>query len=112
MSAKLTRRAYCRCAVVENFDYDQAADRLGCKRSWLEANIADLPHQKRGQAVAFCDCELALIQAMTTVIPVAVLALLGADQASQDEAMPEPEAVPAIARISPSQGRGRTRTAF
>lgn len=62
-------RAYCRCSVVRNYDYAEAAEKLRCERRFLEDRIATLPHQKLGRSVAFCDCELALIQAEFTVVP-------------------------------------------
>ncbi|WTW95467.1 hypothetical protein OG216_19690 [Streptomycetaceae bacterium NBC_01309] len=104
----MTGRPYCRCTVVQNYDYAGAAAKLGCKRSWLEDNISRLPHQKFGSSPVFCDCELALIQAMNTVLPPAVLALL-----SQNDAKPQPEineAARTLATIQPARARGR-RTA-
>ncbi|WP_433856746.1 hypothetical protein [Streptomyces kronopolitis] len=65
----MTGRGYCRCTSVRNFDYDEAAEKLKCKRRFLEDNIKKLPHQKIGQEPSFCECELALIQRMFTVIP-------------------------------------------
>ncbi|MFZ3595124.1 hypothetical protein [Streptomyces sp. BH104] len=65
----MTGRAYCRCTTVRNFDYDEAAEKLRCKRRFLEDHIKELPHQKIGQEPSFCECELALIQAMFTVTP-------------------------------------------
>ncbi|MFM9590796.1 hypothetical protein ACKI16_29840 [Streptomyces scabiei] len=62
-------RPHCTCVVVQNVDYDGAAAKLGCRRSWLTERIKQLPHQKIGEAVAFCDCDLRLIQAMCTAIP-------------------------------------------
>lgn len=105
MSTKLTRRAYCRCTEVRNFDYAAAAEKLGCKRSWLEENIRRLPHQKFGQSPVFCDCELALIQAMFTVVPAGVLDLLDADQAQEKQ--PEPEPALSLKSIAPSGARRR-----
>ncbi|WP_371799126.1 hypothetical protein OG963_15000 [Streptomyces sp. NBC_01707] len=101
----MTRRAYCRCASVRNFDYDRAAEKLGCNRRWLEDNISRLPHQKFGQSPVFCDCELALIQAMFTVLPVGVLELLSADEGQEMRAEPEPERVRALRGIRPSGSR-------
>lgn len=71
-------RDYCKCTTVRNYDYGEAAEKLRCRRRWLEDNISRLPHQKFGQSPAFCDCELALIQAMFTVLPAGVLDLLQA----------------------------------
>ncbi|WP_433341602.1 hypothetical protein [Streptomyces sp. CA-253872] len=62
-------RAHCRCTVVRNYDYAEAAEKLRCERRFLEDRITTLLHQKLGRSVAFCDCELALIQARFTVAP-------------------------------------------
>lgn len=104
----LTRRDYCRCTSVRNFGYEQAASKLGCVRRWLEDNISNLPHQKFGQSPVFCDCELALIQEMHTVLPAGVLDALQADDGQRT--VQELKGVLALASISPSQGR-RSRTA-
>lgn len=105
----MTRRAYCRCASVRNYSYDQAAEKLGCNRSWLEGNISRLPHQKFGASPVFCDCELALIQAMFTVLPDAVLELLHpATQGQEETQAPGPSR--SLAAISPSGARGRRTT--
>lgn len=96
-------RAYCRCAVIQNYDYDKAAAKLGCKRRWLEDRISRLPHLKLGEKTAFCECHLALIQRMCEVIPANVEALL-TDAAPKTE---EPPAVPAIRAIRPAKGRTR-----
>lgn len=103
----MSPRAYCRCTAVRNFDYDEAAEKLRCSRRWLEDNISRLPHQKRGQSPSFCDCELALIQAMTTFLPAAVLELLAANDGQQEEKQ-EPKGVPALTAIRPSGRRSRT----
>lgn len=62
-------RPHCVCVEVRNYDYDTAAVKLGCKRRFLEDRISQIPHQKIGESVAFCDCDLRLIQAMCTVMP-------------------------------------------
>lgn len=98
----MTARAYCRCSRVQNVDYDGAAERLCCNRRWLEDNIGRLPHQKIGQAVAFCDCELALIQAICTVMPPGVLP---DDDPGEQQA--EETKVPALAAIRPAGARRR-----
>lgn len=69
-------RPYCTCVEVRNYDYDEAAEKLGCKRRFLEDRISTLPRQKLGESVAFCDCELRIIQQMFTVIPDTVRALI------------------------------------
>lgn len=96
-------RAYCRCTVVQNYDYDEAAQKLRCKRRFLEDRISTLPHQKLGESVAFCDCELRLIQRMFAKLPAAVEALL----APPALASTQPPAVPALMSIRPAQGRKR-----
>ncbi|MGJ5693013.1 hypothetical protein ACM6RM_07550 [Streptomyces pratensis] len=88
-------RSYCRCVTVRNYSYDEAAQKLRCKRRFLEDRIARLPHQKLGESVAFCDCELALIQAQFTV------------NAPAPEASPQEMPPPALARIRPVTGRRR-----
>jgi hypothetical protein len=104
----MTRRDYCKCTTVRNYNYGEAAEKLRCRRRWLEDNISRLPHQKLGQSPAFCDCELALIQAMFTVLPAGVLDLLRADDAQAERSEPEPESVHPLAAIRPA-GRRRGR---
>lgn len=65
----MNARPYCRCETPRNLTYEEAADVLKCKPRFLEDRIRDLPHQKFGREVAFCPCELALIQAAFTVRP-------------------------------------------
>jgi hypothetical protein len=101
----MSRAAYCRCVGVQNYDYDEAAAKLKCKRRFLEDRIRTLPHQKIGGSVSFCDCELALIQAMFTVLPPGVLDLLAAHDGQQEET--EPATVRALASISPSGARSK-----
>lgn len=62
-------RPHCTCVEVRNFSYAEAAEKLSCKRRFLEDRIRGLPHQKLGESVAFCDCELRLIQRLFTIIP-------------------------------------------
>lgn len=102
-------RAYCSCAVVRNYDYDEAAEKLRCKRRFLEDRISTLPHQKLGESVAFCDCELALIQQMFTKLPASVEALLTPAEPAPAGKAPTTNAVPAIASIRPSGSRTRQR---
>ncbi|MEU5834552.1 helix-turn-helix transcriptional regulator [Streptomyces diacarni] len=96
-----TPRPHCQCAVVQNYDYDTAAQKLGCKPRFLKDRINRIPHQKFGESVAFCDCELALIQAMFTVAPASIDAWVSAPVSGQDT----PPDVPAIRQIRPSKGR-------
>ncbi|MFJ7489761.1 hypothetical protein ACIQZB_00620 [Streptomyces sp. NPDC097727] len=93
-------RAYCRCSTVQNYDYDEAATKLKCKARFLRDNISRLPHQKLGDSVAFCDCELALIQAMFSVMPASVEA--PAESASQGADTP---AIAELMTIKPSRAR-------
>lgn len=102
----MSRRAYCRCTSVRNFSYDEAATKLGCARRWLEDHISTLPHQKFGQSPVFCDCELALIQAMFTVLPTGVLDLLAAN-GPQEKKTSEPDGVLTLAGIRPAGARRR-----
>ncbi|MFC8463349.1 hypothetical protein [Streptomyces sp. NPDC057250] len=105
----MNARAHCCCNLVRCFDYAEAADKLRCTVSWLKDNISTLPHQKRGASPSFCECELALIQAMTTVLPDNVAELLAA---RDQEPRPEngTQGVRALSSISPAQPRGK-RTA-
>ncbi|MEU3044318.1 hypothetical protein OIE91_11560 [Streptomyces albidoflavus] len=88
-------RAYCRCVTVRNYSYDEAAQKLRCKRRFLEDRIARLPHQKLGESVAFCDCELALIQGLFTV------------NAPNVAPQKVPSPTPALTQIRPVTGRRR-----
>ncbi|MFD6935308.1 hypothetical protein ACFWAP_04000 [Streptomyces goshikiensis] len=106
----MNRRLYCRCTKVRNFNYDQAARKLGCFRRWLEDNISRLPHQKYGSAPVFCECELALIQDMHTVIPVSVLEHAAAVAGERGQP-PEPDSVLSLKSIRPAGASRRTRTA-
>jgi hypothetical protein len=91
-------RPHCTCVVVQNVAYEGAAEKLGCHMRWLQDNISRIPHQKIGESVAFCDCDLRVIQAMCTRLPDQVLRGL-------TEEAPKPEAVqqaPAAAPGRPS----------
>ncbi|MFH8577206.1 hypothetical protein [Streptomyces zaomyceticus] len=95
-------RPHCQCVVVQNFTYDEAAAKLKCKARFLQNRISRLPHQKLGESVAFCNCELALIQAMFSVMP-----------GSAEQAMSEPSAPSSanpsatqLRSIRPARGRG------
>ncbi|MET8609705.1 hypothetical protein [Streptomyces misionensis] len=93
------RRPHCTCVTVQCFDYDQAADKLGCKKSYLERHIRTLPHIKIGESTVFCDCDLRLIVQLCTVIPESVRAALRPEDA------PEPEPVMTLRSIKPSGRR-------
>lgn len=100
---RVQARPHCVCTTVQNYDYAQAAEKLACHPRWLQDNISSLPHQKRGEKVSFCPCELVLIQRMTTRLPTSVLELLTPTSAPES-------AAPAVARLSairPSRGRAR-----
>ncbi|MEU1815217.1 hypothetical protein ABZ543_08460 [Streptomyces roseifaciens] len=103
----MTRRPYCRCTTVRNYDYTEAAEKLRCKARWLEDNISRLPHQKLGQSPAFCDCELALIQGMFSVMPAGLLDLATAGDGHREQET-EPENVLALTAIRPSGARRRS----
>ncbi|MFD3978364.1 hypothetical protein ACFWR6_07225 [Streptomyces griseus] len=98
------RRAHCRCEAVRNYSYAQAAEKLGCKVRFLRDRISRLPHQRMGESVAFCDCELDLIRAMHTVVPASVEALVNPPAPSA-----APTAVPSLHSIRPSKGRKTAR---
>ncbi|MEU6929036.1 hypothetical protein AB0A05_07710 [Streptomyces sp. NPDC046374] len=106
----MNRRLYCRCTRVRNFNYAQAARKLGCYQRWLEDNISRLPHQKYGSAPVFCECELALIQDMFTIIPAGVLEHAAAVADERDLA-PKPDPVLSLKSIRPAGASRRTRTA-
>jgi hypothetical protein len=104
----MTGRPYCRCVSVRNFDYDEAARKLRCNRRWLEDNISRLPHQKLGQSPVFCNCELALIQAIFTILPAGLFDLVQADNGQEEKTETEPESVLSLAGIRPSGARRRS----
>ncbi|MFI2301971.1 hypothetical protein ACH5AL_24455 [Actinacidiphila glaucinigra] len=93
----MTRRP-CGCVVVRNYDYDEAAEKLRCKKRFLQDNISRLPHQKIGESVSFCDCELREIQERHRVLPLST---------AHTQTTPAPTA---LNTIRPS-GPGRKRAA-
>ncbi|GHA93971.1 hypothetical protein [Streptomyces chryseus] len=103
-AAVSARREYCRCTTVRNYRYPEAADKLGCKEGWLRDHISSLPHQRIGEAAVFCECELAIIQALCSVMPTTVELAL-----TQAEAAPTSAENPAanLRTIRPAQGRKR-----
>ncbi|MFF4292198.1 hypothetical protein ACFY0N_00910 [Streptomyces vinaceus] len=114
----MNRRDYCRCTRVRNYTYDQAAKKLGCARRWLEDNISRLPRQKYGQNPVFCECELALIRDMFSILPEKVAEFIAAVTAELEPCAAEPageqeqpERVLTLAQISPAPPRRSTRTA-
>lgn len=103
-AAVSARREYCRCTTVRNYKYPEAADKLGCTERWLRDHISSLPHQRIGEAAVFCECELAIVQALCSVMPTSV-------EPALNEAAPAPidAESPAISirSIRPAQGRRR-----
>ncbi|MDX2645082.1 hypothetical protein PV341_16215 [Streptomyces sp. PA03-1a] len=89
----------CGCEVVRNYDYDEAAEKLRCKKRFLQDNISRPLHQKIGESVSFCDCELRRIQAQFRAMPVLA--------AVEPQTTTPPKA---LAAIRPS-GPGRKRAA-
>lgn len=105
---KAWRRDYCTCVEVRNYDPQEAADRLKCRVRFLTDNAKKLPHQKIGQSIAFCNCELALIQALYSVMPADLLAeAFGDDEPERRDAEPEPAPVASLASIKPAPKPGR-----
>ncbi|KPI33379.1 hypothetical protein OV450_1467 [Actinobacteria bacterium OV450] len=109
----MNRRAYCRCTRVRNYGYDQAAKKLGCARRWLEDNISRLPRQKYGANPVFCECELALIRDMFTILPEPVaeyIATATAELEPGEAGKPTaiPERTSPLALIRPAQPRRKT----
>ncbi|WP_439082152.1 hypothetical protein [Streptomyces sp. WL006] len=98
------RRAHCRCETVRNFDYEEAAAKLGCKPRFLRDRISRLPHQRMGESVVFCDCELDLIRAVHSFMPPSFEALLNPPAPSA-----APTDVPSLHSIRPSKGRKSAR---
>ncbi|MEU7092937.1 hypothetical protein [Kitasatospora aureofaciens] len=94
---------------MRNYDYDEAAEKLRCKRRFLEDRIRRLPHMKLGESVAFCDCDLALIQRIHSVIPAEVEHLLTTPDVPPQSTPNTP--VTPLHAIRPSQGRKRTARA-
>ncbi|MXM66737.1 hypothetical protein GR925_25730 [Streptomyces sp. HUCO-GS316] len=97
-------RPHCTCVEVRNYDYDAAAVKLGCKRRFLEDRIRQLPHQKIGESVAFCDCDLRLIQAMCTVIPDQIRSELSG---AEPEVTPQPAGRRSLRDVRPAGARRR-----
>ncbi|MFJ5038026.1 hypothetical protein [Streptomyces parvulus] len=92
-------RPHCTCTEVRNYDYDAAAGKLGCKKRFLQDHISSLPHQKLGESVAFCDCDLRVIQRLYTVIPDPVWEELLRQQPAEK---PETETQRALRSIKPA----------
>ncbi|MFB7115169.1 helix-turn-helix domain-containing protein [Streptomyces sp. NPDC056291] len=103
-------RTHCDCAVVQNYNYDEAAAKLKIKRRWLEDNISRLPHQKYGKNEAvFCDCDLRIVQAMHAVLPPDAEAAINPPEQTPAESTHPATAsdVPSLAAIKPAKGRRR-----
>ncbi|MEU1853640.1 hypothetical protein ABZ499_31350 [Streptomyces sp. NPDC019990] len=95
-------RPHCTCVEVQNYDYDQAAKKLSCKRRFLQDRISRLPHQRLGESVAFCDCDLRVIQRMFAVIPDEVWEGLLNQQPAET---PQAPARPSLHAIKPAGAR-------
>lgn len=80
--------------VARNYSIEETAEILRCRKRFLEDNLAQLPHQKLGQAVAFDDDEIAAIKDMHRVRP--ELAAVQSDA---------PAEVPELATIRPKRRR-------
>lgn len=79
---------------LQNYDLDEAAQLLRCKKRFLEDNLQRLPRQRFGRSVAFSDEDLAEIKRMFHVQP--------EPAAVQTEARAE---VPQLATIRPKRRR-------
>ncbi|MFJ1606937.1 hypothetical protein ACIOHS_26740 [Streptomyces sp. NPDC088253] len=95
-------RPHCTCTEVRNYDYDQAAEKLGCKKRFLQDRISRLPHQRLGESVVFCDCELRIVQQMFTVIPDEIWDRL---LNPKPDETPTPSAPPSLRSIRPAGAR-------
>jgi hypothetical protein len=105
-------RRHCVCTEVRNLDYEEAAAALKIKADWLRDNISRLPHQKFGQNPAvFCHCDLRLIQAMQTRMPVEAQNVL--NQPAPEAALipAETPTVRSLATAKPAKGRARRTVA-
>ncbi|KQW13595.1 hypothetical protein [Streptomyces sp. Root369] len=100
-------RPHCTCVEVRNYDYDAAAQKLGCKKRFLQDRISRLPHQRLGESVAFCDCDLRIVQRMFTVIPDEIWEQLLNQQPAET---PAPTAPRSLHSIKPA-GASRPRAA-
>lgn len=78
--------------MSQNYDLAGAAEYLRCRPHFLESNLANLPHQRMGRAIAFDESELEEIKQMFRVRPGA--------QAKQTA----PAGALTLASISPSKG--------
>ncbi|WP_030659784.1 MULTISPECIES: hypothetical protein [Streptomyces] len=81
---------------LQNYSIAQTAEILCCYVGFLEENLADLPHQKIGKAVAFDDEEIAQIKEMFRVRPAAP---------SARAASAPPAGAPSITQIRPKGAR-------
>ncbi|MEU2450088.1 MULTISPECIES: hypothetical protein [unclassified Streptomyces] len=79
---------------LQNYDLAETAQILKCYESYLEENLAFLPHQKIGRAVAFDDDDIAEIKRMCRVRP-----------AARPTATPAAGPAPSIRQIRPKGAR-------
>ncbi|MDQ1018793.1 hypothetical protein [Streptomyces afghaniensis] len=95
-------RPHCTCIEVRNYGYDEAAEKLRCKRRFLQDRISRLPHQRMGESVVFCDCELRIIQRLFTVIPDEIWEGLLNERPAD---IPQTPATPSLHAIKPAGAR-------
>lgn len=85
----MSRRArpHCTCAVVQAYDYDEAAAKLRCKPRFLRDHIKALPHMRLGESVSFCECDLRAVQDMFTAeVPANVRQLVPVAPSADEQA--------------------------
>jgi hypothetical protein len=90
-------RPHCTCLEVRNYRYPKAAEKLGVPERFLRDRISRLPHQRMGENVVFCDCDLRVVQRMFTVIPDEVWELL-----TPITPEPQPAPAPSLRSIKPA----------
>ncbi|NUP19030.1 MAG: hypothetical protein HOZ81_23655 [Streptomyces sp.] len=82
---------------LQNYTLSQTADILCCRPSFLEENLATLPHQKIGKSVAFDDEEITEIKRMFRVRPIT--------SAARDIPAAPSTGAPSITQIRPKGAR-------
>lgn len=96
----MSARPHCSCEEVVNLPVEKVAEILGFRVRKVREHLRYVPHQKAGDQRALCPCELRLLQAHFTVVPVAV--------AAQAQPADETPAVTPLHRVRPSGAkRGR-----
>ncbi|MEU3972384.1 hypothetical protein [Streptomyces bacillaris] len=81
--------------MSRNYDIDEAAEYLRCKRYFLEEHLKELPHQRMGRSISFDEIDLEAIKDMHRVKP------CRASQAVESTPL-------ALASIQPSKRRQKT----